>query len=99
MAAMLIISYDVSDPERFADYNPGSLASIGATLKAHGGSIVWGGAPEVLVGEGRQSAVGLKFPDADAAKAWLADPDYADALAIRLESTTNISTYVVTTKD
>lgn len=95
MTVMMIVSYDVSDPERFAAYNPGSLPAIQATLGTHGGSIAFAGGPEVLVGDGTQAVVGLQFPDADAAKAWLADPDYAEALAIRLESTTNITTLIV----
>ncbi len=95
MAVMMIISYDVSDAERFADYNPGSLPSIVATIQAHGGEVLFAGAPDYIVGEGQAASVGIKFPDAEAGKAWLADPDYADALAIRLASTTNIITYTV----
>jgi hypothetical protein len=31
MAALLIDTYDDTDPERYADYRPGSLAEIMAT--------------------------------------------------------------------
>jgi uncharacterized protein (DUF1330 family) len=98
MSVLFVLTYDVSDPERFADYNPGSLPAIGATIAKHGGDLVFGAAPETLKGEASHSAVGIQFPDADAAKAWLDEPDYAEAKAIRLESTTNITSYIVETR-
>ncbi len=95
MAVMLLITYNVTDPEGFAAYNPGSLPTIGATIAKHGGSITFAGAPEVVRGEGTAAAVGLTFPDADAAKAWLEEPDYAEAKAIRLATTDTITEAIV----
>ncbi len=95
MAAMLLVTYNVSDPEGFAGYNPGSLPVIGATVKKHGGSITFAGKPEVVRGEGTQASVGITFPDAAAAKAWLDDPDYAEAKAIRIATTDTITESIV----
>lgn len=95
MSVFLVLTYDVTNPERFADYNPGSLPAIGATLQKHGGAVSFAGAPEFLGGESRHSAVSISFPDADAAKAWLDEPDYAEAKAIRLESTDNITMFII----
>lgn len=97
MPAILVITYDITDPDRFADYNPGKLAEIGATIAKHGGRTTFAAPPETLVGDASQIAIGIEFPDADAAKAWLVDDEYAPLMAIRLEATDNVSTYVVPT--
>ncbi len=95
MSVYMMITYDVSDAERFADYNPGSLREIFATVKKHGGAIVGAGPTDAVTGSAAQTCVCLTFPDADAGKAWLADDEYAPLKAIRYESTTNISEYIV----
>lgn len=95
MAAYLTITYDISDPEEFAGYNPGRLPEIGATIAAHGGRVLFAGAADYLEGDARHNAVGLEFPDADAARAWLDDPAYAEAKAIRLGSTTEITSFLI----
>ena len=95
MSAYLMITYDVSDAERFKDYNPGSLKGIFATVTKHGGAIVAAGPTNALTGSAAQTCVCLTFPSADAATAWLADDEYAPLKAIRYESTTNISEYIV----
>ncbi len=73
--ALLIVSYDVSDPERFADYNPGSIAEIMATIGKYGGQPVAMGPPDVVTGSMESVVVCISFPDADTAKAWLADEE------------------------
>lgn len=95
MAAYLVITYDVSDAERFAEYNPGSLKGIFGTIDAHGGAIIGAGPPDVVTGSAQSSAVLLQFPDADSAKAWLDDDAYAPMKAIRFDSTSNTSEYIV----
>jgi uncharacterized protein (DUF1330 family) len=95
MAALLIISYDVSDPERYAEYNPGSLEGILATVAKHGGQALAAGPPEVVMGSMEHAAVCISFPDADAAKAWLNDDEYAPLKAIRHGATSNIKEYIV----
>ena len=64
------------------------------TVQKHGGETVFAGQPDVLTGSIGSSVVCIKFPDAGAAKAWLADPEYAPANSIRLESTTNVTEFV-----
>jgi len=95
MSAYLVITYDVSDPDKFAEYSPGSVPAILATLAKHGGETVFAGPPEVVTGSTAAAATCVRFPDANAAKAWLADEDYATAKEIRSESTTNITEYIV----
>ena len=95
MSAYLMISYDVSDEERFKDYNPGSLQAIFATISGHGGEIVGAGPTDVTVGAAASTCVCIKFPSADAAKAWQGDDEYAPLKAIRYESTTNITECIV----
>lgn len=90
-----MITYDVSDAERFKDYNPGSLKEIFGTIAKHGGAIVAAGPTDVVEGTAAQTCVCATFPDADAAKAWLNDDEYAPLKAIRYESTTNITEYII----
>lgn len=95
MTAFLMISYDISDPARYADYNPASLQAIMPTLAKHGGEVVFSGPPETLTGTAPQASVGIKFADAGAARAWLDDEEYAPYKAIRMASTSNVSEYLV----
>ena len=95
MAALLVITYDVTDPDRYAEYNPGSLGAIMATVGKHGGTPVAAGPPDVVTGSAEHTAVCISFPDADAAKAWLADDEYAPLKEIRYSATDNIAEYVV----
>lgn len=89
MSAYLIIAYDVSDPERYAEYNPGSLPTIMQTVQKHGGKVLVAGAKPNWHAGNRKALVVMEFPSVDAAEAWEADPDYASAKEIRLASTTN----------
>ncbi len=95
MAAFLIANYDITDAERFAEYNPGSLREIASTIKKHGGQVLASGPTEVTVGETGGKTVLISFPDADAAKAWQADDEYAPLKAIRYRATTNITESIV----
>lgn len=95
MSALLIVSYDVSDPDGYAQYNPGSLEQIFATVAKHGGQALAAGPPEVVVGSMEHTVVCISFPDVDAAQAWLADDEYAPLKAIRHNSTSNIKEYIV----
>ena len=95
MAALLIVTYDVTDPDKFAEYNPGSIGEIMDTVAKHGGEAVAAGPPDVVMGDPEGVAVCISFPDADAAKAWLDDDEYAPLKAIRHGSTSNIREYIV----
>lgn len=95
MTALLVITYDVSDAERFAEYNPGSIRELGATIAKHDGKVLAGGPAEVTVGTAPSTCVVISFPDAEAAKAWQDDDEYAALKAIRYESTTKITELIV----
>jgi len=95
MGVYVMITYDVSDAKRFEDYNPGSLREIFSTVSKHGGAIVGAGPTDVVVGTAAETCVCITFPDADSAKAWMNDDDYAPFKAIRYESTTNITEYII----
>ena len=95
ITALAIVTYDVSDPDRFAEYNPGSINEIVATITKHGGQPLAAGAPDAVMGSPEQVAVCISFPDAESAKAWFDDDEYAPYKAIRHESTTNTREYIV----
>ena len=90
MSALLVVTYDVTDPAEFEKYNPGSIGEIVATMGKHGGQPLAAGPAEAVHGSAEQVCVVIQFPDADAAKAWLADDEYAPLMAIRHASTDNI---------
>jgi len=95
MTAFLVITYDISDAARFADYSPGSGPAIMATITKHGGSLLASNPAEAVVGTANEKCVILSFPDADAAKAWQSDDEYAPLKAIRYEATENITELLV----
>lgn len=58
----------------------------GAAVKKHGGTPIAGGAANTVLednGGGIPAKVLLEFPDADAARAWINDPELADVHALR----------------
>ncbi|MCC6433882.1 MAG: DUF1330 domain-containing protein [Acidimicrobiales bacterium] len=82
MAVYLIIDLDVSDPERFAEYQaafPVIAARHGGRYLVRGGELSvngdWGADPKRLVM--------IEFPDRAAAAATFADPDYQPLIPIR----------------
>jgi uncharacterized protein (DUF1330 family) len=55
-----------------------------ASIERHGGSyLVRGGEQEVLEGDWAPGTVIVQFPSMDAARAWYASDDYAEALKFR----------------
>ncbi len=81
MPAFVIASVNVTNPEKYKDYQaltPGAIA-------AHGGKfVVRGGAMEVLEGEWpRPRAVVLQFDSIDAAKKFYHSAEYTAARAKR----------------
>ena len=95
MAALLIITYDVVDAEKYATYNPGSLEGIMQTLAKHSGELVAAEKDsEYVSGDKRDMTIVMRFPDAAAAKAWHDDPEYVPYRDIRLAATGNITTIV-----
>ncbi|MGI2171451.1 DUF1330 domain-containing protein [Shewanella sp. MF05960] len=96
MSAFFIINYDVTEPEMYAKYNPGSNSITAGTVAKHGGTILAASGSGIdLMGQQGQIKVIIEFPNSQAAKAWLDDPEYAPAKAIRLAATDNINQYIV----
>jgi uncharacterized protein (DUF1330 family) len=96
MSAYFITTYDIANADEYAKYNPGSLPVLVQTLARHGGEILVAGHECVpLVGADRDVKIVLKFPDREAAQAWYDDPDYAPVKAIRLNSTSHISSFII----
>ncbi len=96
MSAYFVVTYDIADPEAYAKYNPGSNHITGSTVAKHGGEIIAAGDDCIRIsGTERQMKVIIKFPNSGAAEAWHADPEYATAKSIRLNSTYNINAFII----
>lgn len=95
MAVYGIFTYDVVDPEGYAEYSPGRLPIIAATMAKHGGKALFADeAARFSAGEERSVVVGVRFPSDEALHAWLADPEYAETVAIRLITTDNLTMFI-----
>ena len=81
MAAYVIASIDVTDPDVYAEYR----AQVPATIEQYGGRfVVRGGDKEVLEGSwDPPRIVVLEFPDADAARRWHSSEEYAPLIELR----------------
>lgn len=84
MAAYLIAEVEITDPERYKDYQavtPGTVEKYGGRFVVRGGnplSIEGGWDPERIVV--------VEFADIEAAKAWYNSPEYQAVLGIRHEA-------------
>lgn len=86
MAAYIIVSYDVVDPQKYADYVPGVIP----LLMKHGAEVLVADyEAKSLEGEASGVQVVLKFASEEAAMNWYDDPDYTPIKKIRLDSTAN----------
>ena len=85
MAAYIIATIEVTDPEKFEVYR----GQVPATIEKHGGKyLVRGG--EVSVVEGDQPerrTVVLEFDSLEQAKGWYYSDDYAGPKELRIAST------------
>ena len=81
MAAYVIASIEVTDPDAYAEYR----ARVLPTIERHGGRfLVRGGDSEVLEGTWQpQRVVVLEFPDADAARRWHSSDEYRPLIELR----------------
>ena len=82
MPAYVIADTKITDPKRYEDYK--RLAS--PVVARHGGEyLARGGALDVFEDQlwTPSRLVVIRFPDMEAARAFAADPDYAEARAIR----------------
>ncbi|MGF1681488.1 DUF1330 domain-containing protein [Photobacterium minamisatsumaniensis] len=96
MTAFLIVTYDITDAELYAQYNPGSNHITGRTIAKHGGELIVATNDGIQPsGDKAEMKVIIQFPSRDAAQAWHDDPEYAEVKAIRLASTNNVNTFIV----
>jgi uncharacterized protein (DUF1330 family) len=81
MPAYVIVNVNLKDPAAYEAYKQ----AVPALIARHGGEyLVRGGAHEVLEGSWNPTRLVLfRFPDRAAARAFLADPDYAPWKALR----------------
>ncbi len=82
MAAYLVATVRISDPVKFGDY---AKAIAGVSERFGGDYIVRGKVAAVLEGDvdPDERVVVSRFPDADAARAYLASPEYRAGAALR----------------
>jgi uncharacterized protein (DUF1330 family) len=86
VAACVIVSYDVVDPEGFAGDVPGVMP----LLAKHGAEVlVADTGARAMEGEKRSAYVVLRFASEEAAMGFYNDADYAPIKKIRLDSTAN----------
>jgi uncharacterized protein (DUF1330 family) len=82
MAAYLVATVRISDPAKFADY---AKAIAGLSERFGGDYLVRGKVSEVLEGDTDpdERVVISRFPDAEAARAYLRSPEYQAGAALR----------------
>jgi len=92
MPAYVVVSIEVHDPERYAEY----IERAPATVTNHGGRyLVRNGEREALEGEwDLKRFVILEFPTYEAAKGWYESEDYAPVTAIRHATATSRMTLI-----
>jgi len=86
MAAYIVVDLTVNDPDGFARYRD----MVPPTVAAYGGRyLVRGGAITPLEGDWNPRRITvLEFPSAEQARAWWDSPEYAEAKALRMRTTT-----------
>ena len=99
MSVFAVFTYNVTDPERYAQYNPGSLPIVGATIAKHGGEIVFADGDAIYeAGDKKHVNVCIKFPDEAALHAWMEDPEYGAIKGHRVEASDNYTVFFVEKK-
>lgn len=82
MAAYIVATVRITDPERFALYGKGIA---GLSERFGGESVIKGAVSEVLEGDGMlgERVVISRYPDVASARAYLASPEYQAAVVHR----------------
>ncbi len=84
MAGYLIANYKITNEEGYQNY----IATVGATIIAHGGEIlVAGPGSEAVEGEPNAVTVVLKFSSKDTLRAWYDSPEYQEIIHHRTDNT------------
>ena len=93
MAAYLVLMQQVDDTDRYREeYVPGVMPF----LRKHGGEVLAGGfAAEAAEGDPPNSTVVIRFPDTEAARSFLDDPEYQPVRALRLSITSRGQAVIV----
>lgn len=83
MAAYIVATVRIADPERFAEYAKGIA---GLSEQFGGEAVVKGPVVELLEGEGvvGERVVVSRYPDAESARAYIASAQYQAAAALRV---------------
>ena len=85
MAAYIIATYSINNPQGYEGYVPGVIP----LLQKHGAEILVADyESEELEGPAHKVTVVLRFESEEAARAWYNDPDYDPVRKIRLDSST-----------
>jgi uncharacterized protein (DUF1330 family) len=88
----MLVDIDVHDPAEFDAYRKG----VPALIAKHGGEyLVRGGDFEVIEGNWKPHRLVLfRFPDRTAIRAFFADPDYAELMALRKRTCVTVAVAV-----
>ena len=96
MAVYLVTSCDITDPEKYAPYVPNVLP----LLDRHGAEVIAADKDAITIdGEERDLTVIIKFPSPEVAREFSEDPAYQPWKEIRLASTTNRASIMVSEFD
>lgn len=93
MSAYFILNQELSDLQRYLDeYVPAAMSVVGR----YGGELLaFDAAAEALEGSPAACVVLARFPDKAAIRAFLADPDYQPAKALRLSISSSVMAVAV----
>ena len=85
MAAYIVATARISDPDRFAAY---TMAIAGLSERFGGEVVVKGSVSELLEGNGAddERVVVSRYPDAQSARAYVSSREYKEAAALRVGS-------------
>lgn len=90
MAAYLVAELAITDPVKFADY----ATKAGPTLAKHGARVLTKPASHSMPEGGHwkpDAMVVIEFPDMDSLNAWYNSPEYQPLIALRRQSTGDLS--------
>lgn len=83
MAYLLVLNYDVVDPEKFAEYAQQSPATVPPNMKV----LAFDKEPEDLEGSSRRCMTIVEFPSKEDALKWYESDAYRAIRGLRLNST------------